>query len=57
MFIVLLALLIVVVLGAAGFALHVLWWIAIAALIIWLVGFLLRVGENSARPRRRWYYW
>jgi hypothetical protein len=57
MLIVLVALLIVVLLGAAGFALHVLWWIAIAALIIWLLGFLLRIGEDAARPRRRWYYW
>jgi hypothetical protein len=58
MAIVLVALLIVIVLGAFGFALHVLWWIAIAALIIWLLGFLLRVGETVARPRRRrWYYW
>ncbi len=57
MLIVLLALVIVVLLGAAGFALHVLWWIAIAALVLWLLGFLLRVGETAARPRRRWYYW
>ena len=57
MLIVLLALVIVVLLGAAGFALHVLWWIAIAALIIWLLGFLLRVGETAVCPRRRWYYW
>jgi membrane protein YdbS with pleckstrin-like domain len=58
MFIILLALIIVIVLGAAGFALHVLWWLAIAALIIWLLGFVLRVGETVARPRRRrWYYW
>jgi hypothetical protein len=56
MLIVLVALLIVVLLGAAGFALHILWWIAIAALVIWLLGFLLRVGEAD-RPRRRWYYW
>jgi hypothetical protein len=57
MLLVLVALLIVVLLGAAGFALHVLWWIAIAALIIWLLGFLLRIGEDAAGPRRRWYYW
>jgi hypothetical protein len=57
MLIVLVALLIVVLLGAAGFALHVLWWIAVAALVIWLLGFLLRIGEAAARPRRHWYYW
>jgi hypothetical protein len=62
MAIVLIALLIVVILGGLGFAIHVLWWIAIAALVIWLLGFVLRGGETIARPRRRrrrrhWYYW
>jgi membrane protein YdbS with pleckstrin-like domain len=56
--IILIALLIVLILGALGFAAHILWWIAIAALIIWLLGFVLRVGETIARPRRRrWYNW
>ncbi len=58
MAVVLVALLIIILLGAFGFALHILWWIAIVALIIWLLGFVLRVGETIARPRRRhWYYW
>ena len=58
MAIVLIALLIVLILGGLGFALHVLWWIAIAALVIWLLGFLVRAGEGVARPhRRRWYRW
>lgn len=58
MAVVLIALLIILLLGAFGFAMHVLWWIAIAALIIWLLGFVLRGGETIARPRRRrWYNW
>ena len=58
MAIVLIALLIVLVLGGLGFALHVLWWVALIALAIWLLGFLLRLGETAGRPRRRrWYYW
>jgi membrane protein YdbS with pleckstrin-like domain len=58
MAIILVALLIVLILGGLGFAIHILWWIAIAALIIWLLGFVLRIGETVARPRRRrWYYW
>jgi len=58
MAIVLIALLIVLILGGLGFALHVLWWIAIVALILWLLGFLLRVGEDAAGGRRgRWYRW
>jgi hypothetical protein len=56
--VILIGLVIVLILGGLGFALHVLWWIALVALIIWLLGFLLRVGETIARPkRRRWYYW
>jgi hypothetical protein len=58
MVIILIALLIILVLGGFGFAMHALWWIAIAALIIWLLGFMLRAGETITRPRhRRWYYW
>jgi hypothetical protein len=56
--IILLALLVVLILFGLGFALHVLWWVALVALIVWGLGFLLRVGETIARPRRRrWYYW
>jgi hypothetical protein len=54
---VLVALVVVIILFGAGFAVHVLWWIALAALVIWLLGFVLRIGETIARPRRRWYYW
>jgi hypothetical protein len=58
MAVVLVAFLIVLILAGLGFALHLLWWIAIIALIVWLLGFLLRAGENMARPgRRRWYRW
>ncbi len=42
MMLMLLALLIILIVAGAGFALHVLWWIAIAALVVWLVGFFLR---------------
>jgi len=42
MLLLLLALLVVLVLFGAGFALHVLWWVAIAALILWLIGFFVR---------------
>jgi hypothetical protein len=38
----LLLLLVVLVLFGAGFALHVLWWVAIAALILWVIGFFMR---------------
>jgi hypothetical protein len=42
MLLLLLALLVVLVLFGAGFALHVLWWVAIAALIIAVIGFFAR---------------
>ena len=42
MLLMLLLLLVVLVLFGAGFALHVLWWVAIAALIVWLLGFFFR---------------
>jgi hypothetical protein len=58
MAIILIALLVVLILGGLGFVLHVLWWLALAALVIWLVGFLLRAGASTAGTRRRrWYYW
>jgi len=67
MAVILVALLVVVILFGIGFAIHVLWWLALAALVVWVLGFFLRVGDTVARPRRRnwfnraprrsWYYW
>jgi hypothetical protein len=53
--IILLVLLVALILGGLGFAVHILWWIALVVLVIWALGFLLRVGEGSSR--RRWYRW
>ena len=39
---ILLALLVILIVAGAGFALHLLWWVAIAALIVWALSFLLR---------------
>ena len=50
--IVLLVLLLALILGGLGFAVHVLWWIALIVLAIWLVGFFMRSAEGS-----RWYRW
>jgi hypothetical protein len=58
MAVILVALLVILILFGLGFAIHVLWWLALAALVIWVLGFFLRVGETIARPRRRrWYNW
>ena len=56
MLIILLALLLALILGGLGFAIHILWWIALAVLVIWLLGFIVRVGEDAS-GRRRWYRW
>jgi hypothetical protein len=53
--IILLVLLLAIVLGGIGFAIHVLWWIALAVLVIWLLGFALRADRGSSRGR--WYRW
>lgn len=45
-------LLVVLLLGAGGFALHVLWILAVIALVVWLLGFIARGGEGA-----RWYRW
>jgi hypothetical protein len=50
---ILLILLLVVILFGLGFAAHVLWWVALALLAIWLLGWLL--GAAEAGGRRRWY--
>ena len=57
MLIILLVLLLALILGGLGFAVHILWWIALAVLVIWLIGFAVRVGEGTGRRRRRWYRW
>lgn len=53
MAVILLILLIAVILGGLGFAVHVLWWVALAVLALWLIGFV--VGGAAAGGRRRWY--
>jgi hypothetical protein len=52
--VILLVLLLVLVLGGLGFVVHVLWWIALAVFVLWLIGFLVRAGERAG-GRRRWY--
>jgi hypothetical protein len=46
----LLALLLIVVLFGAGSALHLLYWVAVIALVLWLLGFVMH-GSG------RWYRW
>ena len=51
-------LLLLLLLGGFGFAAHVLWFILIAALVIWAIGFLVGGAADSAGGGRRgWYRW
>ena len=42
MLLLIIALIVVLALFGAGFALHVLWWVAIVALVVLVVGFFIR---------------
>ena len=44
-------LLLVLILGGLGFAIHLLWIVAVIAFLIWLIGFFVSGAE------RRWYHW
>ncbi|EME99004.1 hydrophobic protein [Streptomyces mobaraensis NBRC 13819 = DSM 40847] len=52
----LLVLLLALILFGAGFAVKILWWVAVAVLVIWLLGFLVR-SVDSGGGRSRWYRW
>jgi hypothetical protein len=57
MLVIVAVLLLALILGGLGFAIHVLWWIALVVLVIWLLGFLMRTAEGAGGRRRRWYRW
>ena len=46
--------LILAVFGGLGFAVHVLWFVLIAALLLWVLGFFVG-GVERGVGRRRWY--
>ena len=48
----LLVLLLILLLFGAGFAVEILWYLAIALLILWVIGFFVRGAEGG-----RWYRW
>jgi hypothetical protein len=48
--------LILAIFGGLGFAAHFLWFVLIAALILWVVGFFIGgVADAVGGGRRRWY--
>ena len=48
MALILLILLLAILLGGLGFALHALWWIAAIVLIVWLAGFVSGPAKDAA---------
>lgn len=50
-------LILALILGGAGFAVHVLWYVALIVLVLWLLGFVFRGSAAAGGPRRRWYRW
>ena len=46
--------LILAILGGLGFAVHVLWYVLIIAVLLWLIGFFVG-GVADGGGRRRWY--
>ena len=46
-------LLILFLLGVGGAVFHLLWYVLVAAVILWVIGFFVRSGEG----RGRWYRW
>jgi hypothetical protein len=51
--VVLLILLLVLLLAGVGFAVHVLWIVAVVLFALWLLGWLISAAEGGGR--RRWY--
>ncbi|MER7705743.1 hydrophobic protein [Kitasatospora sp. NPDC097605] len=50
-----LVLLLALVLGGVGFAVHALWWLALLVLVLRLLGFVFRAGGRAGGSR--WYRW
>ncbi|MEV0694361.1 hydrophobic protein [Streptomyces sp. NPDC050388] len=52
----LLVLLLALVLFGVGSAVKILWWVALAVLVLWLLGFVVR-STSVGGGRGRWYRW
>lgn len=48
-------LLILAIFGGLGFAAHVLWYVLVIAVILWLLGFFIGGAERGVGGGRRWY--
>jgi hypothetical protein len=54
---ILLVLLLALLFGGLGFAVHALWIVAVIVFIAWVFGFGLARGETAGGARARWYRW
>jgi hypothetical protein len=52
----LIVLVLALILFGAGFALKILWWLAVIVLVVWALGFVFR-GAGTGGRRGRWYRW
>ncbi len=52
--VILLVLLLALIFAGIGFAVHLLWIVAVIVFVAWVIGWALAKGE-SAGGRRRWY--
>jgi len=52
---ILIVLLLALLLGGLGFAVHLLWILAVVVFVLWLVGFA--VGRGATSGSRGWYRW
>lgn len=48
--------LLLAIFGGLGFAAHVLWFVLIAAVVLWAIGFFVGSGSSAGRGRG-WYRW
>ena len=46
--------LLLAILGGLGFAVHVLWYVLVIAVVLWLIGFFIG-GAPVGGGRRSWY--
>ncbi len=53
--VILAVLILALILGGLGFAVHVLWWIALIVFVAWLIGFVFSEAAGAGSGRRRWY--
>jgi hypothetical protein len=54
--VILLVLLLALLFGGLGFAVHALWVVAVVVFVAWLIGFGVARGEGAGGGRR-WYRW